>query len=190
MLLPPEAKEAASRLPAPAAARNLLNLCCKPAFPAISAGDQTAVDFIGRVEHIDEDFRELVALINARRNASIPPLEVATLPHLMQADDGSTNSTAAEEAHRRSYAAMFTNNTALADVARYYARDFELLKYPKDEAEVAEGNYQFAAASGGAGDDRSSAGQAADPAEGKRPAAAAGQGGGASGEEEPDGPLR
>ena len=125
-------------------------------------------------------------MINARRNASIPPLEVATLPHLMAADDGSANSTAAEDAHRRSYAAMFSNSTALADVARYYTRDFELLKFPKDEAEAAEmGRHHSAAASGGAGDGGGSGGAgpavAAGAEEGQRPAAAAGQGGGASG---------
>ncbi|PSC75375.1 hypothetical protein C2E20_1285 [Micractinium conductrix] len=85
---------------------------------------QPAVDFLGRAEHLEEDFQSLLVLLNSRRQAGEPPLNISDMPNLNTADGSG-------DKKRRYYAEHYVNNTAsLCDVRNYYDEDFGTLRFP------------------------------------------------------------
>ncbi|KAL4444048.1 hypothetical protein ABPG75_011785 [Micractinium tetrahymenae] len=91
-----------------------------------TAEGQPVVDFIGRVENVDEDMQALLDLVNSRRPMGTEALTAPPLPKLMVAADELSGK---EEERRRRYAQLYMNNTALEDIRRYFHRDFTLLQY-------------------------------------------------------------
>lgn len=85
-----------------------------------------AVDFIGRSERLDEDFGELVELLNSRRPPGLEPLNITISERL-----NSLATAASEVDKRRLYAQHYVNNSALCDIHSYFEDDFKLLQYPQ-----------------------------------------------------------
>ncbi|KAI7838855.1 hypothetical protein COHA_007378 [Chlorella ohadii] len=93
---------------------------------------QPAVDFLGRVENLDEDMQELVQLINSRLDAGVEPLKVGELPRFQLARQDMEDQ---EEARWRYYSEFYANSsTALQDIRNYFHADFDLLKVPMPAA--------------------------------------------------------
>lgn len=91
-----------------------------------TADGRPVVDFIGRVENVDEDLQALLALINSRRPMGTEALSAPPLPKLMIGADELADK---EEERWRRYAELYMNNTALEDIRRYFHKDFSLLQY-------------------------------------------------------------
>lgn len=91
-----------------------------------SAGGQPVVDFIGRVEHVDEDMQTLLGMINSRRPMGKEALSIPTLPRLMV---GAQQLGSKEDVRQRAYAQQYMNSEALDDIRRYFHRDFSLLNF-------------------------------------------------------------
>ncbi|KAI7846434.1 hypothetical protein COHA_000046 [Chlorella ohadii] len=93
-----------------------------------------SVDFIGRTEHLEEDAKELIELINRRRPMGTPVLKHLDLPRLMVGDE-SLSESGDRMAMRRAYAELYLqSDTAFEDVHSYFKQDFKLLKFADSTA--------------------------------------------------------
>jgi hypothetical protein len=108
-----------------------------------------SVDFIGRTEHLQEDMRELIELINRRRPMGTPILKHLDLPRLMVGDERLIESSD-PVALRQAYAELYMQSgTAFEDVHSYFRQDFELLKFPDSPAAVEQRQQQQGGGGGG-----------------------------------------
>ncbi|KAI3425140.1 hypothetical protein D9Q98_008911 [Chlorella vulgaris] len=86
-----------------------------------------AVDFLGRVEHLDADMQELVGLINSRLPEGVEPLHVGAMPRWQLALPDLKK----QEDVWQHYAELYFNSTTgLQDVRSYFHADFDLLQIP------------------------------------------------------------
>ncbi|EFN51025.1 hypothetical protein CHLNCDRAFT_141499 [Chlorella variabilis] len=113
----------------------------------LTAGGQLAVDFIGRVEAVDEDMAAAVRLINSRLPQGVAPLE---LPQGVQARNvGPQGGGQAPDNARYLPAFQGANATCFSRLARFYAKDVALM-FPALAAEEEEAGREAAAGAGAA----------------------------------------
>ncbi|EFN53714.1 hypothetical protein CHLNCDRAFT_136556 [Chlorella variabilis] len=84
-----------------------------------------SVDFLGRVENLDEDMQELVKLVNSRLGEGVEPLRVGSLPRWQLALPDMKDR---QDELWRYYAELYYNT--LQDIRSYFHADFDLLQFP------------------------------------------------------------
>ncbi|KAL4435485.1 hypothetical protein ABPG77_006247 [Micractinium sp. CCAP 211/92] len=85
-----------------------------------------AVDFLGRVENLDDDMQDLVSLVNSRLPQGVEPLRVGKMPRWQL---GVEQLAGKQDELWRYYSELYRNSTtALADVRSYFHADFDLMR--------------------------------------------------------------
>ncbi|KAI7838203.1 hypothetical protein COHA_007997 [Chlorella ohadii] len=93
----------------------------------LTADGQLAVDFIGRVENVDEDMREAIKIINSRLSPGVEPLQ---LGDEVAARNVGPSGEAAGPPENTRYLPAFqgaANSTCFRKLARFYAKDVKLM---------------------------------------------------------------
>ncbi|PRW20331.1 pumilio-like protein isoform A [Chlorella sorokiniana] len=118
----------------------------------LTADGQLAVDFIGRVENVDEDMREAIKIINSRLPPGVEPLQLGD--EVAARNVGPAGEAAGPPENAR-YLPAFqgaANSTCFRKLARFYAKDVKLMYpqlYSEWGGEEAAGAAAAAAAAGG-----------------------------------------
>ena len=72
----------------------------EPASPCMTTADgKSAVDYVVRYEHLEEDFAEAVAIINARRQRDLPPLQFRQLLQMKKSSAAAVDQLAEQAQH-------------------------------------------------------------------------------------------
>ncbi|CAD7703950.1 unnamed protein product, partial [Ostreobium quekettii] len=98
-----------------------------------------AVDFVVTYEHLEDDFKELISILNGRREPSVPVIEhtlgwhqkgplVRESRREADAESGQPDSRHSSP-HVQKYFAC--GSDCIRSVARYYGDDFDAFGYPK-----------------------------------------------------------
>ncbi|KAL4431370.1 hypothetical protein ABPG75_006626 [Micractinium tetrahymenae] len=92
----------------------------------VTEGGGLAVDFIGRVEHVDEDMKEAVRLINSRLPQGVPPLQ---LPDEVAAINVGPEHEDAKPPDNSRYVPAYlgANTTCFSLISRFYEKDVALM---------------------------------------------------------------
>ena len=103
---------------------------------AVFAPDgRSMVDYIGRTEHLQQDWEEIVAEINRRSGANFKAAQLENENPTTEIVDGADESV--PPCMLGTYAKMYSNSALLRNVMVQYAADVERFGYLLDEAHVA-----------------------------------------------------